>query len=219
MEDIFLKLQILPKVSKAEFAFDYYTDSPSWLLEEIAKHLFLSHNREEGFSFKTSFYTNDIRSSSKGIRCYLGPKNKKKEFVRLELQLNRSVIRKLNIEFPLYKSDLNKIDFLKLFCFRQIDWDKLVKNYVYRSKNKIKIRDKMKKSCLPQRVIGDIIGRWAMNGDSISVTKLADKLKELEVKNYQYFLPLCEHENNVIQQSANFGFNRFIRKSRQIYCN
>jgi hypothetical protein len=55
----------------------------------------------------------DPHAGSKGLRLYLGPKEKPWGFVRLELQANKPLIKKLNLELPIAPDAVNPFDLIE----------------------------------------------------------------------------------------------------------
>jgi hypothetical protein len=141
VDDIFWKTYDTPMVAKIELAFDFYVKGiPAlYFKEAIQKYLCLRNQRSKSFNYKTTFYTNNVRKSSKGIRLY--PKIiDGKDAVRLELEIHRSKIRDLNIPFPVTDKSL-EIDFTKMFCFKKIDTEKFIKAEVKKNRHAIAMAD------------------------------------------------------------------------------
>ncbi|MGD0021708.1 MAG: hypothetical protein ABSC54_05335 [Smithellaceae bacterium] len=117
-------------VSVIEMTFDFSTDDRIKFIEFMKSHLVLKHTRAKANSgYRTTFYTNDIRTSAKGMRVYDDAfKGNDKKMVRMELVLNRAVIRKLGLEFPLSSIDL--VDLSKFFSFKVIN-EKRIKDYLF----------------------------------------------------------------------------------------
>jgi len=122
----FKEISIFPIVNKIELAWDFYGLSPCYVKEFLKQHLFLKYQRSPSFEYENTYYTNDLRRSVKGIRVYLRPKKSKyPDCVRLELEIHRPKIKKLNIAFPIKASDLD-LDFRNYFEFRRIDFRKVM---------------------------------------------------------------------------------------------
>lgn len=117
---------IFPTVNKIELAWDFYGLNPCYVKEFLQQHLFLRYQRSPSKNYKNTFYTNDLRRSVKGVRLYPRPKYSKcPDCVRLELEIHRPKIKKLNIAFPIKASDLD-LDFRNYFEFRKIDFRKVM---------------------------------------------------------------------------------------------
>jgi hypothetical protein len=80
-----------------------------------------------------------VRKTSKGTRTY--PKKiDGKRAVRLELVLNRRLIKALRLEFPL--ESLDKIDFRKYFSFRFLDLERITASLIRANSEDIAKLDK-----------------------------------------------------------------------------
>jgi hypothetical protein len=126
---------------KMELAFDFFVKgiSTDEFKDIIRKHLCLTYQRSKSFNYKTTFYTNNVRKSSKGIRLY--PKKiSGKPAVRLELEIHRSKIRDLNIPFPVTDKSL-RIDYSQMFCFKKLDTEKLMNYELKKARHDIAMAD------------------------------------------------------------------------------
>ncbi len=131
---IFLSFNIVPFVSKIEIAWDFYTGNVLLLQEWMEKHLWLSYNRKGVLRYKNTFYVSDLRNSVKGIRIYPRPKNADHyTYLRLELELHRSVIKKLGIQFPIFAEQFPS-DFAKYFRFHHLAFGRLTKAYLRKNR-------------------------------------------------------------------------------------
>jgi hypothetical protein len=149
----FSNLRIFPKVSQVEMAFDFYTGDPGYLQIILDRHLFLRYQRRPSFRWKTTFYAGDCRKSSKGSRTYVKKINEK-NIARLELVLNRRVIKQLKIELPL--RNINKIDYGKFFTFKVLIIDRIIRSLIRESKEAIMSLDKedgMSGQLLAQQIV------------------------------------------------------------------
>ena len=85
------ELKIYPKISTIELTMDMQTKSIFQLNELIENHLFQRYQYKQSRHYKTTYYSTDIRYSSKGCRLY--PKKiDGKCVLRLELVLHRPVM-------------------------------------------------------------------------------------------------------------------------------
>lgn len=132
-------------VSQVEFAIDFYPDRQSdmaILRHHLSHVLYLKHSRVDCYNEKcgdvvdqrsgcrttTSYLglTGNVRKGSKGVRCY----GKSDEaLVRVELQANRRLLKRLKINLPDLPIGANDIDVLDYLDFRRFDdrlWGKLV---------------------------------------------------------------------------------------------
>jgi hypothetical protein len=128
--------EIYPKLSKIELALDFYTDNTFEVFNFLINHLLLKYQKSNSGMKKTTFYTNNIRKSVKGIRVYPKPKKGKKEFVRMELVLSRQKIYELGLELPL--TTISQLDLSKFFEFRYLDKDRLSAYLIWWARDRIK---------------------------------------------------------------------------------
>jgi hypothetical protein len=94
VDTILSDLIIDPKLMKMELAWDFYVKGiPAFEFKEyLEKHLCLKYSRSKPFRIKSTFYTNNVRKSSKGVRVY--PDKITQSYpVRVELEIHRSKIR------------------------------------------------------------------------------------------------------------------------------
>jgi hypothetical protein len=141
VDTILSGLYIDPKMMKMELAWDFYVKGiPAFEFKEgLEKHLCLRYARNDSFRFKTTYYTNNIRKSSKGVRVY-PDKITQSYSVRVELEIHRGKIRDLNIPFTVTDKSL-EIDFTKMFCFKKIDTEKFIKAEVKKNRHDIAMAD------------------------------------------------------------------------------
>lgn len=137
---LFTRSLILPKISQIEIAFDFYNEAPVILKEFLDRHLLLKYQRRPSFSIESTFYTSDCRKTSKGTRTY--PKKiDGRKAVRLELVLNRRLIKALGLVLPL--GSIDKIDFMKFISFKFLDLDRIISFLIRANKDDIDKLDKM----------------------------------------------------------------------------
>jgi hypothetical protein len=134
LHDYFKKFTILYKLSQVELTFDFYTKNLEDFQEFLDNKLRLMYQKQKSFNIEDTFYTTNIREATKGTRTYLKPFDNP-EFVRMELLLNRNIIRRLRLSLPL--SNIDAIDLKKFFVFAYIDSKKLTNYYVKKNKDKI----------------------------------------------------------------------------------
>jgi len=126
---------IHPKVSQIELAFDFFTPNVMDLAGFLESHLFLKNQRTKSFRFKTTFYLNNGRKSSKGQKIYVKKlDNTGEEFVRVELTLRRPLIRRLGLDFPPAVEDLA---LLRFFEFRRFNEEPLRDHLIWRNRDLI----------------------------------------------------------------------------------
>jgi hypothetical protein len=84
IRQVLFTLVEIPKLKKIELDWDFYTKSVWSLQEFLERHLFLKYQRGDCQIYKNTYYTNDLRQSTRGIRVYPRPiDNDNKKFVRL----------------------------------------------------------------------------------------------------------------------------------------
>jgi hypothetical protein len=154
MDSILSKLGEFPILSKIELDWDFYTVNVWGLKEFIERHLFLRYQRTGSRKYKTTYYTNNLRKSSCGVRIYPRPKDSDIiYFVRLELELHRPKIRKLGLYWPITGDQLADIDFFRIFDFRRLDEGRLVRYLVGQC------RDQITRLNAKKRPSGDLVAR------------------------------------------------------------
>jgi hypothetical protein len=207
IDTIFWKTYDTPLIKKIELAWDFYVKGIPALefKEAIQKYLCLRYSRSKSGSCETTYYTNQIRKSSKGMRLY--PKKiDGKDVVRLELELHRGKIRDLKIPFPITDKSLNH-DYSKMFCFKKIDLDKLMKSEVKKNRHDMAMAD-IRRPKMGQLVLR-AIEAYVDHIDSDSLMESTEKLKDKDhgVKNHARFLVDMKKETNLINDVADrLGF-------------
>ena len=113
------------KISQLEFALDFYPADPrdlGLLTRLLSYSTVLKYSRAGSFrSVKSTTYQGnkgDVRTGRKGLRIYPKPKNNS-EYVRLELQCNRRMIRKHHIDLLTLPISPDHIDVLNHVDFRR----------------------------------------------------------------------------------------------------
>ena len=225
MEEVDVILQILntsPSVSKIELAWDFYTNQAILLKMWFRDHLWLCYNRkgcstykdyDDDPRYKNTDYISNPRDSTKGIRVYPRPiGSSPSEYLRLELQLNRPVIRKMGIKFPLTPSQLS-IDYKKFFRFCCIDYDRLVKSYLrHLNADRYQINHR---ATHPLRRHAGALYQQQLSSDITSIQRnkltLVEKMasiKKLGLSNHTRFLkPLEELERIISELACAQGFS------------
>jgi hypothetical protein len=132
--EVFDGLNILPCLSQIELAWDFYVDDPWDFQQFLVACLCLRWQRKNSWKYINTYYTSDLRRSSKGNRVYVKKDEHGNSFVRLELVLNRAALRNLNIDFPLYPFDFD-LDYTRFFEFLRLDVNKL-RNYLLKQNQK-----------------------------------------------------------------------------------
>ena len=140
------------------------------------------------FQIKTTYYPNNPRKSLKGGSLY--PKYEiVGEPVRLELVLNRPILHKHRMEFPL--SELSSLDLSKFIDFRYLDTEALRDYFIRENSEQIKAENE--RSPGYGNLIVQVIDSWLSNPESLMKRVERLKSKSTEVDNYTRFLhPLTE---------------------------
>lgn len=114
-------LGFVTKVSQIELALDFFPYKCK-LQEFFWEHLFVKRNRGDslfyGKGIEKSFYSGHKAKNSKTMIIY--PKaiyGKRKKILRLELILNRPIIKRLG--FDLRLENINNIDLSEFLCFKE----------------------------------------------------------------------------------------------------
>ncbi len=130
-----------------EFALDlypFYRNSLYLLQESISHHLVLNHSRIDSFrQIGETIYQGrkgNVRNGSKGLRCY--PKEEHSScFLRVELQANRKMIRRVGIDLNTLPIDPSHIDLFDYVSMRRgLDKDSLDKMCVAFRKKRLKMK-------------------------------------------------------------------------------
>jgi hypothetical protein len=202
LDYIFRRSGIYPLVSKIELAWDFSCVSVWDLLEFLRRHLFLKYQRNPAKRFKSTFYTNDLRRSVKGVRLYPRPIDSEyKDVVRLELEIHRPKIRELKIPFPVRFGDLD-LDFSKFFEFRKMDWSRLIAYIVKKNWKHIGRINSTRPGCgdLILRQIESSCTTWA---DMPLMSTVEDlRTKPYGIKNFSRFFVPMNDLNALIEDSA-----------------
>lgn len=136
LDAFFMRHALYPTVSVLELTHDLYTDDVIGLFEFLRAHTYQKCARNWfPNNYQTSFYTNDVRNSSKGCRCYLEKDTRKPRYVRLEFVLRRRGIKTFGIEWPL--ENLDSLDLSNTFKFMNLDIDALRNHLIWRSRYEI----------------------------------------------------------------------------------
>jgi len=202
VDSILKSLSIYCSVSAIEFAFDFYSPFTFPLYEFIMRYLFLRYQRSPSRRYKNSYYTNNIRKSTKGVRVYLRPKDSDlKKYIRLELELHREKIKNLHLTFPLTAEQLN-IDFRNYFDFRRIDFDKLYAHEVRQCRKQI-IRLNLSDREGAQ-LLRCHIESWVTSLADIPLMQAVERLKSKDsgVANYSRFLKPMNELNMLVEGAA-----------------
>jgi hypothetical protein len=183
LDSIFKYHEINPKVSVIEMTFDFYVDRIIDFNDSIKSHLFLKNQRSKSFTYGNTFYTNDLRNSTKGMRLYRKLLETGQRFVRLELVLHRSTIYRLGLQFPL--NNIDSLNLSKFFYFARVKEDD-VKKYTFRQ-NRRKLEQLKILDPFEAEIIEDHIESWLRYSDSL-MGKVEAIRDDIMVINYSRFI-------------------------------
>jgi hypothetical protein len=181
------------KVSKIELTYDFYNLSGHErivLFDFLKSHLVLKGSRSKPSErYLTTFYANELKRSSKGLKVYLRPDFRNKRIVRLELTLKRQILKKLKITPSLKTIDsVNPFDY---FLFMSVDENKLIDHLKWKSRKTHKsdnsrnqyYRDELVERHVENYVYGFLLESFSLMGKIVNL-----KSKESGVKGYSRFL-------------------------------
>lgn len=174
------------KVSKIELAFDFYTNDIWDMFAFLRSCVFMkkqrSHSNEYYF---TTFYANDIRRQSKGLKVY---HKKGRKFVRLELTLKRSVIKTLDIDMSL--SAVESIDPFEYFTFMKLDKEWLREFVIWQNRAEIACLEKESRfgAALCYCHIDSWLSSWPLEPESLMGKIDVLKSENNGISNYTRFL-------------------------------
>lgn len=181
------------KVSKIELTYDFYNlsgDGRFELFDFLKSHLVLKSSRSKpSEQYLTTFYANQLKRSSKGLKIYLRPDHNNKRLVRLELTLKRQILRKLKIS-PSLKS-IDSVNPSEYFFFMSLDENKLINHLKWKSRKTHKsdnsrnkfMRDELVERHVENYVYGFLLEPFSLMGKIVNL-----KSKESGVKGYSRFL-------------------------------
>lgn len=177
-------------VSKIELAYDFYNKtggSRIELYDFLKNHLLLKHSSSKpSENYSTTYYANQLKRSSKGLKVYLRPDHFNKRLVRLELTLKRQLLRKLKID-PSLKT-IDAVNPYRFFSFMSVDEDKLVDHLKWKSRR--------------------------IHNNSTSRNKLLhDELIDRHVENYVHGLLLAPFPlmGKIVQLKSEYGITNYSR--------
>ncbi|MFQ5964690.1 MAG: hypothetical protein ACE5KZ_10425 [Candidatus Scalinduaceae bacterium] len=119
------------------------------LQEFFWRHLFLKFHRGNSCFVDNefgSFYIGHKRKNSKSIILY-SKKIDNNNVLRLEFRLNRTYIRKLDLELDCFEK-INDINLPDLISFKEINRDKLLKHLMWKNKSRLSAYDEDDKDLL-----------------------------------------------------------------------
>lgn len=199
------------KVSKIELTYDFCDLSGKdriVLFDFLKSHLVLKSSRSlPSERYLTTFYANQLKRSSKGLKVYLRKDCFNRRLVRLELTLKRQLVKKLNIN-PSLKT-IDSVNPSEYFLFMNLDENKLI-NYLKRksrrahksdnSRNKF-MRDELIERHIENYVYGFLLEPFSLMG------KIVKLKSESGIINYSRFLvPHKDFTQMFIKKTGHQGF-------------
>jgi len=209
---VFTKHKVKPILSSSEITQDLYPETKEEniiLGKDIHKSLIQPYNRHKSFVYlgedgSETLYTIDKRNKkglreSKSAKSYLrntyeNQKDDKgikgKPFARIELTLNRAIMKDLGWTYPITSAQILKLQVNKYNKFVKFDYPKFEKDILHpdRSYDRSLLERKMRRKIKRLK--------------TYSVYKVIEILKSVGIPHYKYILPL-NHEDNVLQESLN----------------
>ncbi len=199
------------KVSKIELAYDFYNlsdDGRFELFDFLKSHLVLKGSRSKpSEQYLTTFYANQLKRSSKGLKVYLRKDHNNKRLVRLELTIKRLMLKKLKINPSLKTIDsVNPFDY---FLFMSLDENKLINHLKWKSRRTHKsdnsrnkfMHDEMIERHVENYVRGLLLEPFSLMG------KIVKLKSEYGIINYSRFLvPDKDFTQMFIEKTKHQGF-------------
>ena len=205
------------RIKQIEIAFDFVTDDLLGLKDFLDNHLFLKyqHSTYPSLMYKDTFtyYTSNHRKATKGTTTYIKDIDGK-YIVRLELILNRQILRKTGLKLPL--DSIDSMDWSKYFTFKYIDSKNLIKYLKWSQREAIK--QTYSRSQLSGKLLEKTIDIWAKTITSYHFMYQVETLKHKEkgIDNYSRFMK--EHGYFIFKFIKELEGKSFIPKSNKIYC-
>jgi len=180
------------KVSKIELTYDFYNLSGKNRFEFfdfLKSHILLKSSRSKPSErYLTTFYANELKRSSKGLKVYLRKDFRNKRLVRLELTFKRLMLKKLKISPSLKTIDsVNPSDY---FLFMSLDENKLVNHLKWKSRRTHKSDNSRKKFIhdeLIERHVENYVYGFLLESFSL-MGKIVKLKSESGIVNYSRFL-------------------------------
>ena len=180
-------------MSKIELAYDFYNKTGGGrikLYDFLKTHLLLKHSSSKPSEdlFLTTYYANQLKTSSKGLKVYLRPDHFNKRLVRLELTLKRQLLKKLKID-PSLKT-IDSVNPFRFFLFMSVDEDKLI-DYLKWKSRRIHKNDTSRNKFLHDELIDRHVENY-VHGLLLAPFPLMGKIVQLKseygIVNYSRFL-------------------------------
>lgn len=214
LSSVFKKHNVKPILSSSEITFDLYSEIETKeeniiLGKDIKKSLIQPYNRHKSFVYlgesgSETLYTVDKRNKkglreSKSAKSYLrntydNQKDDKgikgKPFARIELTLNRAIMKKSGWACPITSDQILKLQVNKYMKFVKFNYPEFETDILNpeRSYDRSLLERKMRRKIKRLK--------------TYPVYKVIEILKSVGIPHYKYILPL-NHEDNVLQVSLN----------------
>ena len=217
LDSFFIYHNIHPKLSYLELTFDFYTKEAIKLMKLLETHLFMKQQRSESWRCETTFYTNDLRNSVRGMRVYYHKLDL--NCVRMELTLKSQLLKRQNLTFPL--SSVDSLDLSQFFQFMKLDKAWIEKHLIWRNRKQISELEKRKRkySSLIERMIESEL--WGLtiedDGRDASLMKKKERLKseDFSLPNYsRFFVPFDELNTEFNRQVSSQSFLKSRNKDQ-----
>jgi hypothetical protein len=195
-------------LSYLEMTFDFYTEEVIKLREFLKTHLFMKQQRSKSGHKGTTFYTNNLRKSVRGMRVYSRPGW---NHARMELVMKSPLLKRLNLTFPLHSID--SLDLSRFFQFMVFDKERIHKYLCWRNRKKIMEAEKRRLGFgnLIRQQIRSWLNCYMINdhGDYEYIMKINEKLRSgrLSLPNHSRFLhPLDDFNMEFNRQVSSQSF-------------
>jgi hypothetical protein len=183
-------------VSYVEMTFDFYTEEVIKLREYLKTHLFMTQQRSKSGRKRTTFYTNNLRKSVRGMRVYSRPGW---NHARMELVMKSQLLKRLNLTFPLHSID--SLDLSRFFQFMVFDKERIHKYLCWCNRKQIMEAEKRRLGFgnLIRQQIRSWLNCFMINdhGDYEYIMKINEKLRSgrLSLPNHSRFLHTLDEFN------------------------
>jgi hypothetical protein len=179
--------------------------------------LFLKNQKSKSFRFKSTFYLDNIRRSTKDQKIYVKAlDNSREQFIRVELTLRRPLIHRLKLDFPPAVEDF---PIFRCFEFRRFEEDRLRNYLIRRNRNLIAQMEQRRPGY--GSLVESTINSWVNcnfqtgHGDLKPLMEISEALKSSKgyLPNYSRFLKSVEDLNRGF--SDMMASQRFLSSGRR----
>lgn len=199
-------------VSRIEFAYDFILLSNkerNELYNFMKYFLFMKKSRSmPSEKYKSTYYANNLKKSSKGLKVYHKNISIGERFVRLELTLKRPPVKKLKITPNL--DTIDSIDLSKFFSFMSVDEERLMDSLIRKNREvfkNIKTGNNKRFDGLNVRTVISYVNCVLLDKFPLMCKVVDLKSKKKGVENYSRFLmPLDDLTHNFFERTEHQTF-------------